>query len=214
MATEQFRQGGGSRPDVLLLEHAGEFAVLKDQNQCDKLFAILVGPLLCWRECKALSKLQALDITPQLLARPDARSFVMSYHAAKQINRCQLSDAEWRTFVERLRAGIAAMHDAGVTHNDLRNPSNILRDANGQPVLVDLVACFCRGQRWNLANRWLFTKFCGVDYSAITKLKQRFAAFLLDDSDVQAEQVAGRVGMLARGFGQAVRKLSRRLFTG
>jgi len=54
MAIETYRQGGGSRPDVFLLEKDGEQAVLKDHDGMDKWFAKVVGPLLAWREAKAL----------------------------------------------------------------------------------------------------------------------------------------------------------------
>ena len=212
-ATHTFRQGGGSRPDVLLIEIQGQRAVLKDQNGADKMFAKLVGPILNWRECKALSKLAALDCVPDLLSKPDARSFLMSHHESEQITRISGSQPDWPDFFKKLSAAIQKMHNAGVAHNDLRNPTNTLITPSGDPVLVDLVACFCEGQRWNLANRWVFDKFCQVDRSAITKMKQRLAPQLLNDDDVQAEQIAGRPGMALRSLGQLIRRISRKLFT-
>ena len=55
-ATTSYREGGGSRPDVLLIEINGHQAVLKDHNQMDPKFAFWIGKLLVWRELKALSK--------------------------------------------------------------------------------------------------------------------------------------------------------------
>ena len=212
-ATHTYRQGGGSRPDVLLIEIEGQRAVLKDQNGADPLFAKLIGPILNWRECKALTKLAALDCVPDLLSKPDARSFVMSHHESEQITRISGSQPDWPDFFEKLSIAIQQVHDAGVAHNDLRNPTNTLITPGGEPILVDLVACFCQGRRWNIVNRWAFYKFCQVDRSAITKMKQRLAPQLLNDDDIQAEQIAGRPGMALRSLGQLIRRISRKLFT-
>ena len=212
-STVVFRQGGGSRPDVLLIEINGQRAVLKDQSGADKAFAFLVGPLLNWRECKALKKLSHLDCIPDLLAQPSSRSFLMSYHESEQITRLENVTPDWPEFFEKLSTAIDEIHAAGVAHNDLRNPTNTLVTPDGEPVLVDLVACFCQGQRWNIINQWIFNKFCQVDLSAITKIKSRVAKHLITDKDVVAEDIAGKSGMAVKGFGQWIRRVSRKLFT-
>jgi len=101
-----------------------------------------------------------------------------------------------------------------VAHNDLRNPTNTLVTPKGEPILVDLVACFCRGQAWNIPNRWLFDKFTQVDLSAITKIKTRVAPDLVGSEDVVAEEIAGKAGLVVKGLGQWIRRISRKLFTG
>lgn len=213
-----FREGGGSRPDVVLVEIEGEHAVLKDQSGADALFALLIGPILNWRECKALRKLEAVDCVPKLLHVPSKRSFLMSYHDSVQItkltpNETGSNSIEWQHFFEKLSAAIDQVHHAGVAHNDLRNPTNTLVTPDGDPILVDLVACFCQGAKWNFINQWLFRKFCQVDRSAITKIKGRIAPELITESDIQPEDIAGSAGMAAKGLGQWVRRVSRLLFT-
>jgi len=212
-ATTTFRQGGGSRPDVLLIEIDGHKAVLKDQGGADRWFAALVGPVLNWRECKALKKLASVNCIPDLLAVPDRRAFLMSYHQSEQITRLNEFQPDWPIFFDKFKAAIAEVHAAGVAHNDLRNPTNTLVTPDGEPVLVDLVACFCRGQRWNLPNQWLFDKFTQVDKSAITKIKTKVAPTLLGDDEINPEQIAGKAGMAAKGLGQWIRAVSRKLFT-
>ncbi|NND80876.1 MAG: hypothetical protein HKN50_00465 [Gammaproteobacteria bacterium] len=209
----RFRKGAGSRPDVLLIEIEGQRAVLKDQSAADRWFAMLIGPLLSWRECKALARLSSVNCVPDLLARPCRRSFVMQYLDSEPITRAQRIEPVWPDFFERLTLAVDQIHKAGIAHNDLRNPTNILVTPAGEPVLVDLVAAFGRGANWNVLNRWIFGKFCQVDRSAITKLKTRVAPELLNHADVQAEQIAGRAGMALRSVGQAIRRLSRKLFT-
>ena len=212
-ATQTFRAGGGSRPDVLLIVIDGHKAVLKDQSGADKAFAFLIGPILNWRECKALKKLAHVRCIPELLAQPSRRSFLMSYHESEQITRLEKFTPDWPTFFEKLSAAIDDVHTAGVAHNDLRNPTNTLVTPNGDPILVDLVACFCRGPAWNTPNRWMFNKFCQVDLSAITKLKGKVAKDLITDSDVLPEQIAGKFGLAIKGLGQLIRRVSRVLFT-
>jgi len=212
-AAYTFRQGGGSRPDVLLIKIDDQYAVLKDQSGADKWFALLLGPILNWRECKALKKLAPLDCIPNLISQPTSRSFLMTYHESEQITRLSKIEPDWPDFFEKLSRCIAQMHSLGVAHNDLRNPTNTLITPAGEPILVDLVACFCQGRSWNLLNQWIFNKFTQVDLSAITKLKSRVAEDLISDSDVQAQEIAGHAGMAIKGVGQWIRRLSRRLFT-
>ena len=212
-ATHTFREGGGSRPDVLLIEIEGEQAVLKDQNACDPLFGKVIGPLLNWRETKALERLSNVDCIPALLHKPDQRSFIMSYHQSEPVTRLQTINVDWPSFFIKLNDAITQIHNAGVAHNDLRNPTNTLVTPDGDPILVDLVAAFFQGQSWNISNQWVFKKFCQVDKSAITKMKQRVAPELVSENDVVAEDIAGRPGMAIKGLGQLVRKVSRKLFT-
>ena len=212
-AVQTFRKGGGSRPDVLLIEIEGEKAVLKDQSAADKLFATIIGPLLNWRECKALNKLEKVSCVPNLLHIPNSRSFLMSYHESEQVTRLDTLTPEWPDFFEQLHIAVSQIHSKGVTHNDLRNPTNILVTPDGEPILVDLVACFCQGPSWNIPNRWLFNKFRQVDLSAITKLKKRVAPALLNNTDIEAKEIAGNIGLAAKFLGQVIRKLSGLFFT-
>lgn len=212
-ATQSFREGGGSRPDVLLIEIDGEKAILKDQGAADRLFALLIGPLLTWRESKALKKLASVACIPNLLCQPTSRAILMSYHESEQITRLSHINPDWPVFFEKLTIAISQIHQQGIAHNDLRNPSNTLITASGEPVLVDLVAAFGQGPQWNFLNQWLFTKFCFVDQSAITKIKSRCAPQLLNDGDIHPEQIAGSTGMAIRSLGQLIRKLSRFFFT-
>lgn len=212
-STAVFRQGGGSRPDVLLIEIDGQTAVLKDQGSADKWFALLIGPVLTWRECKALKRLATVGCIPTLLHQPNARSMLMTYHASTQITRLSDNKPVWPEFFDKLNTAIDQVHAAGVAHNDLRNPTNILVTPQGDPILVDLAACFCQGRSWNLVNKWLFNKFIQVDLSAITKLKTKVAPTLITSEDIQPEQIAGGVGMAAKEVGQWIRRVFRKLFT-
>lgn len=212
-AVDCYRQGGGSRPDVLVIEIDGRRAVLKDHNQMDRLFALLVGPLLVWREAKALRRLQAVSGVPTLLAIPDRRAILMESITARQIVSLTDEAIDWAAYFSDLRRLIDAMHAAGVAHGDLRSPTNALIDQDGKAATVDFVASLHRGHTLNLVKRYLFNKLCLVDLSAITKLKKRVSPELLGSDELESHEIAGQLGMAARAVGQFIRRCSRKLFT-
>ncbi len=206
------RVGGGSRPDVAVVELAGVACVVKDHQGCDPLFARLVGPLLARREVAALQRLVAVDGVPRVLDVLDRRAFAMTLLDAEPYRRRQRDVEQWRMFFQAMQALLADMHAAGVAHADLRSPDNTLMTAAGQPALVDFVASYRRGSRFNPLGRWMFARLCAVDASAIEKHKRTVCpSLVVDGAAVRGE--AGFVGRLARGFGVQVRRLARRLFT-
>lgn len=212
-AIASYRDGGGSRPDVMLLEIDGHQAVLKDLNAMDPKFAFWVGKLMIWRELKALRKLEGVSGIPSVLAVPDSRAILMEHITARQVVNVGTNEYDAKQYFVKLRDLIDRMHITGIGHGDLRSPTNALIDENGDAALVDFVASIGRGAQWNVINRYLFNKMVMVDLSAITKLKKRIAPELLDDSDFEASEVAGKKGMLFRQAGQWVRRVSRRLLS-
>ncbi len=207
-----YRQGGGSRPDVFLLEKEGEQAVLKDHEGMDPAFAKFIGPLLTWREAKAMRRLAGVSGVPELLFCPDKRSLLMEHINAKQVVNVAVEEYAAKEYIDDLRALIDRMHASGVAHGDLRSPTNALIDEHGNAALVDFVASLGKGSKLNFFNRYLFNKMCLVDISAITKLKKRIAPDLLNEADIESVDVAGSTGMIMRSLGQWIRKFSRHLF--
>jgi predicted Ser/Thr protein kinase len=205
------REGQGTRPDVLLVEIGGVRAVLKDQNACDRWFAMLVGPLLTWREARALVRLKKVSGIPDLLARPDARSVLIEYAEAIEAKSYPHIE-DWQAWFDSLERLIRRMHTAGIAHGDLRSPGNILIDKNANPVLVDFVASSGKGSSWNYVANAVFRGLCAVDESAVLKLKSKIVPDLLPDPTVSTH-VGGKPGLVLRAIGQLVRRLSRLLFT-
>jgi len=212
LSTRSFRTGQGSRPDVLLVEKDSEQAVLKDHNACDPVFGFMLGSLLVWRETKALEALQGTSGIPDFIKRVDRRALLMTYAPALPVKQCR-DEVDWNDYFPRLSGLVEAMHVKGVAHCDLRSPNNVLVDENNNPHLVDFVACVFRGTRWNPISRWLFRQFCRVDVSAIAKLKQRYAPELITSGEVVLLERNSLLDRTARGFGVAVRNISRLLFT-
>lgn len=205
-----YRRGGGSRPDVLLVEVDGQKAVLKDHGACDPWFARVLGPLLSAREARALTRLEGIRGVPRLLGRPDARSLLLEHLDADPLGK-RKEDTDWGEFFTRLEELLAKMHARGIAHCDLRSPYNTLIDTEAHPVVVDFVASISRGQPWNVVANWTFERFAAVDKGALTKLKNSVAPELVGAHDHQLEPAA--LDRAARWIGARTRQLSRQLFT-
>jgi len=209
-----FRQGGGSRPDVLLVDAHGALAVLKDFTKADPWFRRWVGPVSVRREARALRQLQGTRGVPQLLQVFGQEALLMEYIPganAKQVPAGGLTPQFFEKFyrlVERLHAG-------GIAHCDLRSQGNILVANDGEPHVVDFAAHFRRGRSWNIAAQWMYRKFCEADRVAVARLKRSHAPKLLTDLEKQA-LARDRKTLLERGarlVGKSIRNVSRWLLT-
>ena len=209
---QTFRRGGGARSDVLLLGLSPGNAVLKDHNACDPWFARLLGPLLAWREARALRRLEGLEGVPRLLERPDRRALLLEHIDAQPILDCR-RDVDWAVFFARLEKLLRKLHRRGVAHCDLRSPNNTLIDEAERPVVVDFVASIHRGRRWNLPWNWVFERFCLADLDAIPKLKRHVAPELLTAGEAIRLDQRNALERGARRVGVKLRIWARRWFT-
>ena len=205
-----YRRGGGSRPDVLLVEVSGRKAVLKDHGACDPWFATVLGPLLSAREARALTRLDGIRGVPRLLGRPNARSLLLEHIDAEPLDK-RKEDTDWVAFFKHLEELLAKIHARGIAHCDLRSPYNTLIDYEARPVVVDFVASVSRGRWWNFVANWIFERFAVVDKGALNKLKKSVAPELVSADDHQLEPAA--LDRAARWVGVRTRQLSRQLFT-
>ncbi len=209
-----FREGGGSRPEVCLIEFDGKPAVLKDYTRSDPWFRRLVGPLAVRREARALRQLDGVPGIPRLFATLGSDALVLEFipgPSARELKRGAFS-AE---FFERLYRLIDTMHSKGVAHCDLRSTGNILLGPGHTPYVVDFVANFRRARWWNPLTRWAYGKLCEADRGAVARLKSRFAPELLTP-DEQAALARDRKTPLERGarvLGRGIRDISRWLLT-
>ncbi len=210
---EILRQGGGSRPAVEVVLLGDQLAVYKNYTASAPGFSRILGPLLAWRECRSLQQLQQLTGSPGLLARVGKRGLLMQKIDAVPVLKTTTA-IDWEQFFQRYEVLLDSMHELGVAHGDLRSPHNTLVDTQGQPYVVDFVASVQRGRTWNLSANWLFRQMVRVDHSAVLKLKKRLAPELLRADEQASLGRSTCFGRLARGFGQGVRRLSRKLFTG
>lgn len=205
-----YRRAGGTEPNVAVIAYAGSRAVLKDYGAAPGWFGRWLGPLLIRRETQALERLAGLDGIPALYAHVDARAMLMEHVPGRPWPRVRPAPPAF----ERLEALVAAMHERGVAHCDLRSPSNILVDEDGRPYLVDFVARVRRGAAWNLPWNWLFAQFCRADRNALAKLKVRYAPELATAGERERARHRGRFDRLARRLGAGIRTVTRLLVKG
>jgi len=204
-AVHSFRHGGGTEPEVVIVAYEGTRAVLKDYGRGSGWFAWLIGPLLIRRETQALERLAGLPGIPALIRRIDARGVLMEYVPAEPWPRVQPPAQSF----DRLHALVAAMHSRGVAHCDMRAPSNILVDKQGQPFIVDFVARVMRGSSWNRPWNWVFAKFCQTDRNALAKLKVRNAPELATAQEREMAEHRGFWTHAFRAIGAGLRAFTR-----
>ncbi len=210
---QTLREGGGTRARVLRVKLGDRNAVLKDHAGCDPLFSMLIGPILARRESKALTCLSSVDGVPLLIGRRGSRALLMEWFNAVPFKTLQRDTEFWKQFFITLEQTLAAIHQSGVAHCDLRSLNNVLVNEGGEVFIVDFVACCFEGRRWNLLSRAVFRRFCRVDRDAVLKLKQQVAPELLSDEQWNRIKHVGWFACGARNTGKLIRRLSRILLT-
>jgi serine/threonine protein kinase len=74
-------------------------------------------------------------------------------------------------FYQRLLDLIENMHARGVAHGDLKSRQNVMVDATGEPIIVDLGTSVVKRQGWHPINQRLFSYMCRIDRNSWIKLK-------------------------------------------
>lgn len=204
-AERYYKAGGRTEPEVALVVYGNARAVFKDYARTPGWFGRIVAPVLIWREASALRRLAGITGIPRIHRQLDARGVLIEYLPATPWPQAKPGEIAY----QRLDALVAAMHERGVAHCDLRAPSNMLVGADGTPYIVDFVARVCRGQAWNLPWNWVFRQFVGADDSALAKLRVRFAPRLATSEDRCLLNERGPVERVARTIGERTRDIVR-----
>ncbi|NIO39900.1 MAG: hypothetical protein GTO41_06720 [Burkholderiales bacterium] len=207
-AIKTYRVGEGSRPEVSLIQVGDAQAVLKDFGRSALWFGRIFGPLLAWREARALRRLVEVYGVPKLIRQVNARALLIEHVEGLSTKAIPHGSVQPELF-DRLGRLVREVHQHGVAHCDLRTRGNIIVGRDGQPYLVDFAAHIGRGRRWNLPWRWAFAQFCKADLVSVVRLKERQAPNLLTaEEQRQLELDRTRpVGRIARG----IRNLTQRV---
>jgi hypothetical protein len=78
-AVKTYRTGAGSRPEVALIQVGDAQAVLKDFSRSAIWFGRILGPLLAWREARALRRLSEVHGVPRLIRQVNARALLIEH---------------------------------------------------------------------------------------------------------------------------------------
>jgi RIO-like serine/threonine protein kinase len=207
---QTYRAGEGTRPEVALVRVGGEQAVLKDFSRSAVWFGRVLGPLLAYREARALTLLAGISGIPRLIRKVGARALLIE-HIEGVPARAMPPGSVTPELFNKLEELVLAIHEHGVAHCDLRSGGNVVVNSLGQPYLVDFVAHTVRGTPlWN----WAFRRFCQADLVAVVRLKKRLAPALMSADD-EHRLLVDRNAMLprtARMIGKSVRHISRVVF--
>jgi RIO-like serine/threonine protein kinase len=207
---QTYRAGEGTRPEVTLIRVGSEQAVLKDFSRSAVWFGRVLGPLLAYREARALTLLDGIRGVPRLIRKVSMRALLIE-HIDGIPARAMPPGSVTPELFDRLEELVRAIHERGVAHCDLRSGGNIVINSTGQPYLVDFVAHTARG---NPLWSWVFRRFCQADLVAVLRLKKRLAPALVSD-DEEHRLLSDRNAILprvARMIGRNVRNVSRFVF--
>lgn len=183
-------RGRARNPDVLLVDTDGGPVVVKDFAPRGWWTRATLGRWLTSREIRVYRRLEGHPSVPRLLGRVDALAFAVEYRPGRRMSR-RLAGALPAGFVDRLAAAVREMHARGVVHLDLRHRSNVLVDAEGEPVLIDFASAIVVPTRGPLARlaRAVLGRF---DHGAVEKWRQRVEPGAIDGDSSGAPRGASR----------------------
>lgn len=136
-----------------------------------------VGNPLAWklrqmslvREFHAYERLAGIPGIPRCHGLVDRRWLALEFIDGRPFRDAEPADRD--AFFDSLLTTIRAMHERGVAHGDLKRKSNLMVDADGRPVILDLGAALVRRPGRHPLNRRLFEFLRQTDLNAWIKLK-------------------------------------------
>jgi predicted Ser/Thr protein kinase len=153
-------------PDVYVLDVDGRPTVVKDYGRYRRTPLSPLARLLVRREARVLDRLRGWRHAPALLGTVGL-ALGIEFIPGVALGEIAL-DAGAHVF-QQLRGAVAALHAAGITHNDL-HPANVLV-CGTTPVLIDFTSSM-RTPRW---LRWLplVRELRRSDLANVVKMRQR-----------------------------------------
>jgi predicted Ser/Thr protein kinase len=161
-------QGRWSKADLFLIDVKGHNFVLKDFSK-KSLFIRLLGRLQIWRESRAYRAIQGIPGTPKYYKNMSALSFVMEYVEGIRLVDYR-GDIPSGRLLERLKEIVAAIHQSGVFHNDIRGRDNVIVDKEDRLMILDFAGAVCF-KPGGVLYRIFSPLFRWVDHSAYLKWK-------------------------------------------
>jgi tRNA A-37 threonylcarbamoyl transferase component Bud32 len=164
------KRQGWAKADIKRLSLGGLQAILKDFSDKNRL-ARWIGRLQIRRETRALARLRGISGIPACLGEVAPCGLLLERVKGEPISEWRGErPEEFEAMFQRLKALVAAIHDRGVAHLDLRKRDNILIAAPGTPSIIDFNASV-RFARGGLLARLLFPMFRAIDRAALLKWK-------------------------------------------
>lgn len=186
-----------TQADVCGYEIEGRRFVVKDFRPRPWLVRWFLGRWVLRREWERLERLQGIRGIPRLLGWIDADAFAMEWIEGDRLPHRKHGSLDPVCF-DRLAELVAAMHERGVSHGDLRR-TNVLLDAGQQPYLIDFATAALAGAGGH--KRSFFKRVCDVDRLTVLKLKAYYCPGALTEEErhrLEEQPVSLRVGRFLR----------------
>lgn len=164
-------------------------------------------------EYAAYRRLEGIPGVPRCLGLGADGALLLEYVEARPYDDLLFAEdsasAARARFFDQLLQLIQALHEAGVSHSDLKRRGNILVDEGFSPWLIDFGTAVLRKPGGGVINRLLFRHACRIDLNAWVKLKYRRRFDAISEADRQWYRPS-RIESLARALRRGWRKLSGR----
>jgi len=167
------RKASNTRPTIWIVEINGVRAVVKDFSGNRFLFRNIVGRFLIWREAKAYRKLRGIRGVPEFFGVVDGLALVVQEIPGRSLENLEKEMHLPHTFFESMETLVAAFHQRGLAHCDLKRAPNTLLGPDGMPYVVDWAASISKSELWFPPFTLVFRRFMLDDEMAIVKLALR-----------------------------------------
>ena len=175
------KAGSADKADVIVVDRGDGAVVVKD-FAAKPWWGRWLGRLQIAREAAAYRHLDGVEGIPRFLGRVDALALAVEKIEGEQLAFHPRRLEDGPLFVTRLRALIDRIHERGVAHNDLRGRENVLVNAEGEVVVVDLAGAV-RFHPGGIAHRLFFRLVTTADEAAFLKWKTLLAPAALTAAD-------------------------------
>jgi hypothetical protein len=164
------RPGGGSRPELLVVETQGVCAVVKDYMSSGWLLRSVVGPWLLDREERCYRALCGTPGVPRFVGRVDRWALAVEHIDGRSCAEFGKGDLP-PEFFERLKRIVEGIHERGIVHCDIKNRSNIVVAEGFMPYIVDFASAFAREGCLMPLRRFVFERFRMDDLRGVAKAR-------------------------------------------
>ena len=163
------KAGGPTKADLRVVDVGDGPLVVKD-FAAKASWVRLIGRLQIGRECRAYRWLGALPGLAPFVGRVDAHALALGWIDGGQLSEAARRPGEGALLLSRLREIVERMHRTGLVHLDLRGRENVMLDAEGRILVLDLASAmwFRPG---GLASRLFARPLQAADEAAMLKWK-------------------------------------------
>ena len=121
------------------------------------------------REYRAYRRLAGIAGFARCFGLFGGRYLALEYLHAQPLKQAEPPDRH--RYFNRLLQMVEDMHRCGVAHGDLKSRQNVMVDAEGNPVIIDLGTAVVRREGWHPLNHRIFRYMCRIDRNSWIKLK-------------------------------------------